>query len=106
LRERDHSENLVLNGRILLKCVLKDRLGCRGIHCSASGQGEMAACCERNNKYSGAIKCMVAGVGVVVVGCWSGVGLGVGVRGLLEYLKELRFLESTLLYGVSSRVVT
>jgi hypothetical protein len=37
------------------------------------------------------------GVGVVV---------GVGVRGFLEYLKELRLLGSTLLCDISSRVVT
>ena len=55
LREGNHSENLVLNGRILLKCFLKERLGSRGIHCSVSGQGEMAAFCERHNEYLGAI---------------------------------------------------
>jgi len=56
LGEGDHSENVSLNERILLKWGLKDQLGGRGIHCSGSGQGEMAACCEHHEEYSGAIK--------------------------------------------------
>jgi hypothetical protein len=55
LREWDRSENLDLNGRILLKRGLMKRLGGRGIHCSASGQGEIVACCEHHNEYQAPI---------------------------------------------------
>jgi hypothetical protein len=71
LREGDHSENLRLNGRMLLKWNLKERLGGRGIHCSFSGHGEMAGCCERRNEFSGTIK-RKGGGGGEAIACIAG----------------------------------
>lgn len=44
----------------IIKIGFKGTVRSRGIHCCVSGQGEMTACCEHHEEYSGDIKCKVA----------------------------------------------
>ena len=55
LRERDHLEDLRVDGRITLECILK--MGGRGLHWSGSEQGKVVGPCERANESAGSIKC-------------------------------------------------
>ena len=43
LKERDHSEDLSVVGRLILKCILKGT-GCCGLDLSGSGYGQMECC--------------------------------------------------------------
>jgi hypothetical protein len=45
LRERDHLEHLVIDGRIILKWIFKKQGGGRGLVCSGPGEGQVAGCC-------------------------------------------------------------
>jgi hypothetical protein len=49
LRERDHLEDLGIDEKIILKWILKTRLGGRGLGQSNLRQGQVADCCEHGN---------------------------------------------------------
>jgi hypothetical protein len=46
---KDHFKNLEQDGRIILKRILKKRMGGRVIDSSCSRQGQVAVCCEDIN---------------------------------------------------------
>jgi len=54
--ERDHLEDLGVDGRIILKCIFKKWDGRHGLDCSGKGEGEMAGVRECCNGLSGFIK--------------------------------------------------
>jgi hypothetical protein len=51
---RDHSEDLGVDGRIIVKCIL-GKQGER-LDSSCSSNGLVAGCCEQDNEHSGSIK--------------------------------------------------
>jgi hypothetical protein len=57
LKKINHCENPGVDGTIILKWVLKDRMRSCRLNSSGSGQGQWAGCCEHCNEPSGSIKC-------------------------------------------------
>jgi hypothetical protein len=58
LRDRDHSENPGVDGRIILRWSFRKwDAGGHGLDKSSSGQGQAACSCKRGNEPSGSIKC-------------------------------------------------
>jgi hypothetical protein len=57
VKEKDHLKDLSVAGRTLLKQILKERMGRRGLDWSGSRVGEVAGCCECGNELSACIKC-------------------------------------------------
>ena len=55
--ERDHLEDLGVDGRIILKCIFKKWDGRCGLDCPGSGEGQVAGACECCNELSGSIAC-------------------------------------------------
>ena len=55
LKERDQLEDLIVDGRITLKWILKKYDG-TGLDISGSVQGHVAGCCKRSNELLGPIK--------------------------------------------------
>ena len=57
-RERDHFEDLGVDGNITLKCIIK-KVGWGGIDWIdlAQEKGQMAGACECGNELSGTLKC-------------------------------------------------
>jgi hypothetical protein len=53
---RDHSEDLGIDGRIILACILEKWVGSCGLDASDSGQGPVADSCEHAAGPSGSIK--------------------------------------------------
>ena len=57
LKERDHSEDSGVDGRIILSWIFRTwNRGARGLDWSGSGYGKMAGSCKRGNKPQGSIK--------------------------------------------------
>ena len=50
LNERDFLENLVIDGRVIVKCILKKRMGGCELDSSGSGKGQVVCCCEHGNE--------------------------------------------------------
>jgi hypothetical protein len=57
LMEKDHFQDLGLDGRIILKFISRKWMERSGLDCSGSGQGQVAATCECGYEPSGSIKC-------------------------------------------------
>jgi hypothetical protein len=57
LRERYHLEDPDLNGRIILKWILRHWIGGHGLDWSGLEHGNIAGFCECGNEPSGTIKC-------------------------------------------------
>jgi hypothetical protein len=55
-KERSQYEDQEVDGRIILKCVLKNRKGCFLLSLSGSGQGRVKSCYEHENEPSVSIK--------------------------------------------------
>jgi hypothetical protein len=56
LEGRDHLEDLVIDGKLILKWILgKQGVKC-GMDISGSNQGSVAGCCEHSNEPLGSIK--------------------------------------------------
>jgi hypothetical protein len=55
-KERDHWENQVVGGWIILKLIL-DRMGWYGLDSSGSEQGPVEDYCEHGNEFAGFINC-------------------------------------------------
>jgi hypothetical protein len=55
-KERDHSEDLGVDGRIILERTLENRVQCCGLDSTRSGQRPVAVSCEHSNKLSVSIK--------------------------------------------------
>jgi hypothetical protein len=53
--ERAHLEDLGISGRIILKCIIKNRMERCGLDSSDSGQGHIASSCEHGDKHFGSI---------------------------------------------------
>jgi hypothetical protein len=53
---RDHLEELGVDGRAILKWILKKRGGKHGPDLSGSGWGQVAGACECGNEPSGSVK--------------------------------------------------
>jgi hypothetical protein len=56
LKERDHAEDLGINGKIVLECILGKYGGGFGLDSPASGQRPLAGSYEHGNDPSGSIK--------------------------------------------------
>jgi hypothetical protein len=56
-RERDHLENLGVDGRIILESMLRKSVGSWRLHWSGPEEGQLASSCKRGNELSGSIKC-------------------------------------------------
>jgi hypothetical protein len=54
---RDQSQDLGVNGNILLDWILEKRVGGCGLDASGSGHGPLVDSCEHGNGPSGSIKC-------------------------------------------------
>jgi hypothetical protein len=50
-RERDHLEDIDVEGRIILKWIFKKRDRGHGLDWSASGQGQVAGACECSDEH-------------------------------------------------------
>jgi hypothetical protein len=48
---------LGINVRIILKWILSEKMGRRGVYSPGSGQGQVSGCCEYGNEPSVSIKC-------------------------------------------------
>ena len=57
LWERDHLENLDIDGRIILKFIFRKLDGEHGLDCYGSVQRQVVGCCECSNEPSGSMKC-------------------------------------------------
>jgi hypothetical protein len=57
LMERDYLEDLGVDGRLILNCILKTSVGKAWTALNGSGQGHVAGFCERGNETLGSIKC-------------------------------------------------
>jgi hypothetical protein len=55
LKRRHHSEDLGIDGRIILECIL-GKVGRCGMNVSGSGQELVAGSCEYDNERLGSIK--------------------------------------------------
>jgi hypothetical protein len=55
-KERSHYEDQEVDGRVILKCILKNMKGWFGLSSSGSGQGRMKGCYEQENEPSVFIK--------------------------------------------------
>jgi hypothetical protein len=55
-KERDHSEDLGVDGNIIVQRVLGKYVGRCGLDVAGSGQGPMAGSCEHCNETSGFVK--------------------------------------------------
>ena len=53
LRERVHSEDLGVDGRIILKRIFKKWVGGHGLVCSGSGYGHVEGACKCGDEFSG-----------------------------------------------------
>jgi hypothetical protein len=56
LNGRDHSEDLGVDGKIILELILGNRVGRYGLDSADSRQGTMIGCCEHGNKPSASTK--------------------------------------------------
>ena len=57
LIERDHLEDLGVDGRITLKWIFRNWMeGCR-MDLSGLGQEQVAGCCEGGDEFSASVKC-------------------------------------------------
>jgi hypothetical protein len=50
VKVKGHSEDLNVNGRILLEGTLRQNVGRVRIGCKGTGQGPVAGCCEQGNE--------------------------------------------------------
>jgi hypothetical protein len=57
LKERDHSEDMFIDRRIVLKWILSSRTGQNGLDSCGSGQRQVADPCVHGHAPSGSIKC-------------------------------------------------
>ena len=57
LKEGDHLQRLGIDGRIVFKQILKNKMGGRGQDSSGSGWGLVAVSCGSGNDISGSITC-------------------------------------------------
>ena len=57
LNERNHSQDLDVDGRIILKCILRKRDGMVWTDWFVSGYRQVAGCCECGNEPSGFTIC-------------------------------------------------
>jgi hypothetical protein len=57
LRETDHLEDLGVNGRVILRWIIRKWDVGHGLNWSGSGQGQVAGTCNCGNEHSGSIKC-------------------------------------------------
>ena len=57
LRERDQWGDQDVDGRIILRWILRTWEGIWGLDGVGSGQGQVAGACEYSNELSGSIKC-------------------------------------------------
>ena len=57
LTERDHFEDVDVEGNTILIWICKKWFRRQGLGRSGSGQGQVADCCECGNEPSGSIKC-------------------------------------------------
>jgi hypothetical protein len=57
LREGDYLKDPAIDGKVILKWILKQWDGGHGLDRSGSGQGQVAGSCECGNEPSGSIKC-------------------------------------------------
>jgi hypothetical protein len=58
LKERDHLEDLGMDGKIILNCILRNGVEGCGLDSSGSGQWKVDASCKHSIKSSGSITCM------------------------------------------------
>ena len=56
-REREHLEDLCVDGRIVLRMSEITRLTGCGLHCFGSELGQESGCYEDNSESSGVVKC-------------------------------------------------
>ena len=54
---RNHFEDPVIDGRIILKWIFQKWVGGIGLDRSGSGYGQVAGCCECGDEFSCFIKC-------------------------------------------------
>jgi len=57
LRERDHLEDLGVDGRIIIRWIFRKWDMGHGLDRAGSGLGQVAGICECGNEHSGPIKC-------------------------------------------------
>jgi len=57
MRERDHLEDLGIDGRIILRWIFRKWDRGHELHRAGSGLGQVAGSCECGNELSGSIKC-------------------------------------------------
>jgi hypothetical protein len=57
LKERNHLEDLGVDGRIILKYIFREWVGGHGLDCFSLGYGQLVGCCECSNESPGFIKC-------------------------------------------------
>jgi len=55
--ERDHLEDLSLNGMKILRCIFRKWDGWYGLNLSGLGYGHVAGTCESGNELSGSTIC-------------------------------------------------
>jgi hypothetical protein len=57
MRKKVHLEDQGVDGRLILKIILKKLRWGRGMDLSSSGNGDLTGSCECGNEPSGSIKC-------------------------------------------------
>ena len=56
-KERNHLEDLGMDGRVMLKWILRNVMVMRVLNLAGSGQGQVLGCCEHGYEPWSSIKC-------------------------------------------------